>query len=145
MHYIWQFQGRNRFLSNFYPAIVKFEGLTFPTAENAYQASKSSDSKVRRKFLHLPPQDAKRMGQVIELRDFWDGIKLQVMEEILRSKFQDEGLQEMLIDTYPKKLFEGNHWGDRYWGICFDQNENKWVGENHLGKLLMKIRQDLLD
>jgi ribA/ribD-fused uncharacterized protein len=144
MDYIWQFQGRNRFLSNFYPALVKFEGLSFPTAENAYQASKTLNRKVRKQFLHLPPGDAKRMGQIIPLRPMWEFIKLQTMEEILLSKFQDEGLALMLKETYPRKLFEGNHWGDRYWGICFDQIENKWVGENHLGKILMRIRSGLL-
>ena len=144
MDVIWQFQGKNRFLSNFYPALVKFEGLTFPTAENAYQAAKSTSSKVRRQFLNLEPGQAKKTGQIIELRPYWDSIKLQVMEEILRDKFQDEGLAQMLHETYPRKLFEGNHWGDKYWGICYDQIENKWAGENHLGKLLMKIRQELI-
>jgi predicted NAD-dependent protein-ADP-ribosyltransferase YbiA (DUF1768 family) len=35
------------------------------------------------------------------------------------------------------ELIEGNWWGDTYWGVC------NGVGENHLGKLLMKIRDYL--
>lgn len=144
MDVIFQFQGRNRFLSNFYPAFTEFEGLRFPSAENAYQASKTLDSKVRRRFLHLPPGDAKRMGQIIPLRPMWELVKLQIMEEVVRSKFQEKEIQKMLLATHPKKLYEGNHWNDRYWGIVYDRTENKWHGENHLGRILMRVREELL-
>ena len=32
------------------------------------------------------------------------------------------------------EIVEENTWGDTFWGVC------KGVGENHLGKLLMEIR-----
>jgi predicted NAD-dependent protein-ADP-ribosyltransferase YbiA (DUF1768 family) len=35
-------------------------------------------------------------------------------------------------------LIEENTWGDTFWGIC------KGQGENHLGRLLMQIRDELL-
>ena len=34
-------------------------------------------------------------------------------------------------------LEEGNTWGDRVWGVCQGQ------GENRLGKILMKVREEL--
>lgn len=34
-------------------------------------------------------------------------------------------------------VYKGNYWKDTYWGVC------NGVGENHLGKLLMKIREKL--
>jgi predicted NAD-dependent protein-ADP-ribosyltransferase YbiA (DUF1768 family) len=30
-----------------------------------------------------------------------------------------------------------NYWNDKFWGIC------KGVGENHLGKILMQIRDEI--
>jgi predicted NAD-dependent protein-ADP-ribosyltransferase YbiA (DUF1768 family) len=58
------------------------------------------------------------------------------MEEILRMKFADERLRDKLTSTAPVELVEGNWWGDTFWGVC------KGVGENHLGRLLMKIRDE---
>ena len=42
-----------------------------------------------------------------------------------------------LRQDWDEELIEGNWWGDTYWGVC------NGVGENHLGKLLMKIREEL--
>ena len=66
-------------------------------------------------------------------------MKLQLMERLLLKKFDDNHpqLQQMLLATGEEELVEGNYWGDVYWGVC------NGVGENHLGKLLMKIRDQL--
>jgi ribA/ribD-fused uncharacterized protein len=144
MSIIWQFQGSNRFLSNFYPAYVEYEGLIYPTAENAYQAAKSLHPAVRRFFLTISPGEAKKLGQKVPLRPFWDETKVQVMEQIVTLKFEDEGLAKMLVDTYPQKMVEGNTWGDKFWGMVYSAKEMKWEGENNLGKILMRVRKSLL-
>lgn len=36
-----------RFLSNFWPAIVFYDGLEYPTTEHAYQAAKTLDWEKR--------------------------------------------------------------------------------------------------
>lgn len=35
------------------------------------------------------------------------------------------------------ELIEGNTWGDRIWGVC------DGVGENRLGKILMRVRAEM--
>ena len=35
------FQGEYRFLSNFWPCVVEYEGTEYPSVENAYQAAKT--------------------------------------------------------------------------------------------------------
>ena len=35
-------------------------------------------------------------------------------------------------------LIEGNEWGDTFWGTC------DGIGENHLGKILMRIRNEMV-
>ena len=37
-------------------------------------------------------------------------------------------------DTNNEELIEGNTWNDTYWGVCNGR------GQNHLGKILMKVR-----
>lgn len=66
-------------------------------------------------------------------------MKVSVMEELLRQKFADPRLAQKLMETYPLMIEEGNYWGDRFWGVY------KGKGKNHLGRLLMQIRSELLE
>lgn len=124
------------FLSNFYPVEIKLDGIVYPNAETAFQAQKTLDVEERRKFSMLErPVQAKRLGRKVKLRDDWEEVKLDIMTEIVSQKFlQHPHLIEMLLQTDDEELIESNKWGDRFWGVC------KGVGENHLGKILMKIR-----
>lgn len=124
-----------KFLSNFYYADVLYQGLLFRTSEHAYQAAKSLDESWRIRVQIQPrPHEAKKMGRTVPLRPDWEKVKLQVMEEIVEIKFSNPELRRMLLATGDAVLEEGNWWGDRFWGIC------RGEGENHLGKILMKVR-----
>src|SRR6202042_1717213 len=58
-----------RFLSNFYPATVVYEGLTYPDSEHAYQSAKTLDMNERRRIAALPtPAEAKRAGEALTYR-----------------------------------------------------------------------------
>ena len=84
---------------------------------------------------------AKRLGQVIILRDDWtnDNVKISVMYAVLLDKFtRHQDLRKQLIATSPNELIEGNTWNDTFWGVCDGK------GKNHLGKLLMSIRQEII-
>src|SRR5438046_10530573 len=75
------FEGEYRFLSNFYPAQVEFEGLTYPTVEHAYQSAKTLDMNERRKIAAAPtPAEAKRMGRALNYRGDWEQVKFHGME-----------------------------------------------------------------
>ena len=137
---ISEFQGEYRFLSNFYPATVVFESLTYPTAEHAYQSAKTTDMTQRRRIAALAtPADAKREGRALSpQRPDWEQVKFDVMERVVRDKFtRNDDLREKLLATGDAYLEEGNTWGDRIWGVYQGQ------GENRLGKILMKIRDEL--
>jgi len=133
------FTGTHRFLSNFYPSPIEMPtGETAPTVEHAYQAWKTEDREEREVILLASsPGAAKRLGRRATLRPKWEGIKLLVMEGLVRQKFQDKKLRKQLVGTGDEELVEGNSWGDTYWGVCGG------VGSNHLGKILMKIRAEL--
>lgn len=133
---ILSFRDEYFFLSNFYPVEIKLDGIVYPNAETAFQAQKTLDVEERRKFSMLKnPVQAKRLGRKVKLRDDWEEVKLDIMTEVVSQKFlQHPHLIEMLLQTGDEELVEGNKWGDRFWGVC------KGKGENHLGKILMKIR-----
>ena len=134
-----EFKSEHRFLSNFWPAVVTLDDMEFPTVEHAYVAAKTLDLEKRAEIQKVSTAgQVKRLGRSIELRPDWDDVKLEVMEDLVRQKFQHPELAELLIATGDQELVEGNTWGDTFWGVCFD------VGENHLGLILMKVRDELV-
>lgn len=139
---ITSFRGEYDFLSNFYICKIRMYGMDFPSVEHAYQAAKSFDPVERDVIRRRPtPGAAKKAGSAIKLRPGWEKMKLGIMDELLRQKFRDPVLMGKLTATYPRKLVEGNTWGDSYWGMA--PHSGRWYGENHLGKLLMKIRDEV--
>lgn len=132
------FKGEYRFLSNFWPCKVFYEGLEYPSVEHAYVAAKTTDESLRARIQMVSTAaNVKRFGREIELREDWGKIKLHIMRILLNEKFSDKELYDKLLTTRGKELIEGNTWGDTYWGQCPIGN-----GSNHLGKLLMEIRDN---
>lgn len=138
---IKKFRGDNYFLSNFFPAKVIYESRTYPTSEHAYQAMKTWKESMKEVISKLDtPGEAKSIGRRLEVRSDWKAVKIKIMEEIVMAKFvQNPDLKKMLIATGDEELVEGNDWHDDFWGV--DMATGK--GENHLGKVLMKTREQL--
>lgn len=134
---IGEFQGSYRFLSNFWPASVELDGVLYPTVEHAYQAAKTISPEQRLRIAAVPtPGQAKRAGRGVTIRPDWDSVKLEIMQDLLRQKFNKAHLRQQLQATGEEELVEGNTWGDTFWGRC------RGVGKNHLGLILMQIREE---
>lgn len=132
------FDGKNRFLSNFYGAEVEYEGITYKNSEAAFQAAKCADESMRVKFADLNPSEAKSKGRRIDLRHDWEDVKFDVMYAIVKAKFtQNKELSRKLVETGDAYLEEGNTWGDKTWGTVNGE------GQNNLGKILMRVREEL--
>lgn len=130
-----KFEGRYAFLSNFFEAPVEFRGLKFRNNEAAFQSMKTNK---REQFVNLSANDVKRLGRKVKLREDWEFVKDKIMYEVVIEKFkQNQDLKYKLLDTRDEELVEGNWWNDTYWGVC------EGVGENKLGKILMKVREEL--
>jgi ribA/ribD-fused uncharacterized protein len=142
---IADFRGDYAFLSNFYAASVEMDGAEYPTIEHAFQAAKTPDFAKRRAIrMAETPSEAKRMGRNLKRREDWFDVSLQMMETLVRQKFtRYPELCEKLLATGDAILIEGNNWNDRFYGAVWDTNTNEWVGENHLGQILMKVRAEL--
>lgn len=140
---ITKFRGQNYFLSNFYQAPVKYQGLFFANNEAAFQGAKVIGTKQesqRLSFTSLIARDAKHKGRHVLLRSDWEKVKDQVMYEIVLDKFtRNQDLCDKLLATKNAELIEGNTWHDTYWG--YDMTKKR--GKNKLGKILMQVRQQL--
>lgn len=137
---IMQFQGRYRFLSNFWPAKINLDGKEYSCVECAYQAAKTLNEMCRERIRNATAGQAKSLGRSVPMRKDWERVKLTVMEDLLRQKFKNPELLSDLLSTVDDgQLIEGNTWGDSFWGKTQNGYGN---GANHLGTLLMKIREE---
>lgn len=135
---IKEFRGKYYFLSNFYDYPVTYQGITYLNSESAFQAQKILNENIKKSFCNLAPNQAKRKGRRVQLRSDWENAKDNIMYEIVLAKFsQDAKLKRMLLNTNDEYLEEGNWWNDTYWGVC------RGRGENKLGKILMRVREEL--
>lgn len=143
---ILSFHNEHRWLSNFWPCVLPpMYGITPPTVEHAYQASKTDDVEHAKEILStVTAGAAKRLGKGITLRPKWDEMKLDVMVQLIRYKFDKNNpeLRQQLLDTGDRQIYEGNRWGDVFWGRV-ERAPGVYQGENHLGKILMGIRKEI--
>lgn len=142
-----KFRGKYYFLSNYYESPVEYNGITYLNNEAAFQAQKTTDINERIKFSNLDPSEAKKLGRKISLRKDWEEVKENYMYKIVKAKFaQNLDIKQKLIDTYPNELIEGTTgWHDNIWGNCECHRCKNIVGQNKLGKILMKVREELMN
>ncbi len=134
------FRGEYQFLSNMAAAPFVWDGRRYLNSEAAFQSAKTLDAEERDAFSTMNGVTAKRAGKKVALRSDWEQVKLGIMEEVVRAKFQQNpDLREKLIATGNATLVEGNYWHDTFWGVDSKTGE----GENHLGQILMKVRAEL--
>lgn len=129
--------------SNFALYPIKLKGKTWQTTEHYFQAQKFAGTEHEDKIRNAPnPMKAAELGRTrkVKIRKNWDNLKDNVMFDALKAKFtQHEYLRKLLIETEDKILIEHTE-NDRYWGDGGDGS-----GKNKLGKLLMKLREQLKD
>lgn len=127
-------------LSNFSAFTLQWKGKLYPTSEQAYQAEKFEDEKVK-EFIRTAPSaheafvyaDTHRNDR----RKDWDEIKVSLMKDILREKVkQHPYVKQKLLASGTKELIEDS-WRDDFWG--WGPNKD---GRNQLGKLWMEIREE---
>lgn len=135
-----RFRGEYAFLSNFWEAPVTYQGLTYGSNEAAFQAQKCMTEEEKQAFTEMRPAKSKKAGRQVLLRPDWETVKVDIMEELVRAKFtQNEDLKWRLIGTGDACIEEGNTWHDTCWGV----DAKTGIGQNHLGRILMKIRDEL--
>ena len=128
---------------NFSSFKVYYNGYLYSSAEEAYQASHFIDSApevaLQIKNSHSAHEAQKICFQNRDKQDpNWSSKQLRIMEEILRCKLeQNPYVKKKLLETKDYYIVEDSP-KDSFWG--WGENRD---GENNLGKLWMKLRDEL--
>jgi len=118
-----------------YQACVVYQGITYPSVEHAYQASKIEDHQTKLMMTRVTAVEAKLLGKQMPMRKNFNQLRPIVMQHLVFLKFfGNEELGERLLKE--SVLVEYNYWGDRYWGV--DQTGE---GLNILGTILQSVQQ----
>jgi ribA/ribD-fused uncharacterized protein len=141
--------------SQWHPTVFVIDELRFVTAEQWMMFAKAKlfndDERAAAILRAEDPAEQKRLGQQIKAFDQerWDRWKITIVYRGNRAKFQqNEGASRQLRSTAPAMLVEANP-RDWIWGVgwSFDDprasDPNEWRGQNLLGRVLTKVRQDL--
>lgn len=127
--------------SNFSPHPIYCQGEHWATVEHFYQAHKfisTPDEVIIPKIRQAPtPKEAAAIGRdpQYSLRHDWDHVKQMVMWEGVLTKFKTHpDIAKILLDTGTAELIEDSPI-DYYWGCGANR-----TGYNHLGKILMRVR-----
>ncbi len=120
------------------------DGYDWATAEHYYQAQKfinTGHSYLYDQIVQArTPGEAAQIGRNPQhpLRSDWDQVKLGVMYTAIQAKFLAHGdIRTTLLGTGDEYLVEDSP-VDSFWGCGSDRQ-----GLNHLGRLLMQLRQEL--
>ena len=130
-------------LDNFSSFKVKWNGYLYASLEEAFQAARymGSDEEIVERIKHSYSADeAKRIADsnIDKQRKDWNKKELKIMEELLRLKVkQNPYVKKKLLQTKDYIIVEDSP-KDSFWGWGADRK-----GENNLGKLWMKIRDDI--
>ena len=130
--------------SNFSPHPIQLEGISWQTVEHYYQAQKfvgtENEGLVSVIRDAKTPAEAAAIGRdrTHKLRPDWEQVKPQVMWQGVLTKFLTHAdIQAILLDTSEELIVEDSP-TDYYWGCGRDK-----TGQNQLGNILMKVRQEL--
>jgi len=130
--------------SNLAPYPITLDGEVWKSTEHYYQFRKfeNSDPEYAQKIKGAPtPRDAKVLSlQNTNYPPDWDSIKVDVLREAVKTKFESyPQLEELLLSTGEEELIEANP-EDYFWGEGKDGS-----GRNMMGQILMEVRAYLKD
>lgn len=130
-------------LDNFSSFKVEWDGYLYSSLQEAYQAASfmGSDEELVEKIKRSHSADeAQRIAYANKdkQRKDWSEVKVEVMEKLLRLKVeQNPYVKKILLQTKDYLIMEDSP-KDSFWG--WGPNRD---GKNQLGKLWMKLREEL--
>jgi ribA/ribD-fused uncharacterized protein len=137
--------------SNFYLIEFTYSDYYLKNSEQAFMLEKAmmfDKGKIPLILAAKSPTGVKKLGRTIQNFDpeVWDKNRYKIMINVLKAKFANPILKQILIDTEDLELVEGSPY-DAIWGVKLDWmsdeilDRNNWRGSNLLGKALMEVRE----
>lgn len=142
-------KNENFILSNLYPCTINYNGNLFCGVDHLYfylLYFKHPDIQKKIKNCNgvCGNFNAKKIGDSHSelIKDIKDHQKVNLIKKVIRLKYQqNQHCKDYLLNTGNKELVEFAYWGDSFWGCTL--KDNKFIGENNTGKILMEIREEL--
>lgn len=136
------FSGSWAFMSTTYPSKITVKGLTFKTAQAAYESLRFVKRTDRAKFVSCQVGWEEHTGRHMkaegcEIDPMFESNKIDHMRRVQRIKFKDSTMRKNLLNTKNWLIVYRNRWKDFFWG------EYEGKGENRLGIMLMELRKEL--
>lgn len=146
------FHSEHAWLSNFFPCQIEIQGLTFKSAEQAFQYTRAIHLKdTHLANLILRSRNAKEAKLLShgnnKTTPEWDNDRFDVMRHVVTQKFtQNYELGGRLVSTGQHNLIEATI--DGFWGAkasitSKSIRDGTWMGANFLGKILVEVRNEL--
>jgi N-glycosidase YbiA len=142
--YFYQVDAPYGCFSNFSPHSIELAGEKWATVEHYYQAHKFQGTKFEYLMAEIQAASTSELAAKIgrnpkyQPRSDWDLGKCEIMYRAVWQKFnQHLDLQQVLLDTLDVEIVEDSP-VDYFWGCGVDR-----TGANHLGQILMQVRDDL--
>lgn len=132
------------FLSNDHTCLVHYDGLLFSSVTHAFQAARSADQEIKERISKIEDIESMyKIAETIEDPPRWVKDRKKIMEVLIRDKFRrNPVLRQRLQETNNKLLINSyvsaENPNNLFWGTVDER------GENIIGKILMKIRADLI-
>ena len=139
------FAGKDSLLCNYALCAFTYKGHAYSSAEQAYQVEKArcaGDSASAMGLLQVrDPPIAYLLGRKVRGLNVarWDDVRLDRMQAVLEAKFGQHAPSAEALKATGDAVLKYNNPQDTFWGISRTGN-----GNNNLGKILMKIRQSLI-
>ncbi len=132
---------QNKEFSNYFVAKMTIDGKVWPTVEHYFQAMKFPSNPEYQEQIRVAktPAAAKKLGKTTEVptRPDWSKVRESVMLTAVRTKFQIPALKAKLLST-GDVLIRDMSPQDNFWGVG-----RSGKGQNKLGKILMRVREEL--
>lgn len=145
----------NGVFSQWHSTPFALEGFSFATAEQWMMFAKASlfgDLNIARQILETPdPGTQKRLGQAVTgfNHEKWDEWKVDIVYRGNIAKFQQNAEALRQLQTSGNAMLVEANPRDWIWGIGRSMDDplghepKHWRGQNLLGRILTKVRQDL--
>ena len=145
------------YLSQWYVAPMVIDGINYNCCEKRMMHMKAVkfNDEIRANLILASedPKEIKKLGrEVINFNDDeWDAIADEVVFNANLAKFsQNENLKQELLSTGDRIIIECAPY-DKRWGNGLNITDtlktpqDKWEGSNRLGKILMRVRTELMN
>ncbi len=145
----------NPWFSNWYPSEFYVDGARFGCVEQYMMWKKAvimGDMAIAQEVMKTSkPGDIKALGRKVKNFDEerWRVAREDIVRDGCSAKFlQNSGLHEKLVATGQATIAEAAPY-DKIWGVGLGKNDPRildkknWLGENLLGNILMKVRQNI--